>query len=198
METLANSTAQAIGILGGSFNPPHSGHVLAAHYALLRWPLKKILVVPSHAHPFGKKLPDFTRRLEMCRLAFQHLGSFVEISDIEQRLGKVSYTVETVRELRRLHPTESFNLIVGGDILSDIEKWHEVEQLKTLAPFLVIPRIKEGEILGGDSAAAALPDVSSTSIRTQLKAGATITGGTVPAAVLRFIQKHNLYSDQAD
>ena len=104
-----NPDAQSIGIFGGSFNPPHMGHVLACHYALLRWNLKKVIVVPSHAHPFGKPLPPFNDRLAMCRLAFGHLGANVEISEIEQEMEGISYTIDVVRKLVHLHPRRKFS-----------------------------------------------------------------------------------------
>jgi nicotinate-nucleotide adenylyltransferase len=111
---MAEKAGSNVGILGGSFSPPHMGHVLAAHYALMRWSLSKVLVIPSFAHPFSKPLPPFEHRLAMCRLAFKHLGSYAEICDIEQELGGVSYTIETVRELVRRNPDERYHLVVGG------------------------------------------------------------------------------------
>lgn len=183
-----------IGIFGGSFSPPHVGHVLACHYALLRWGLKKVLVIPSFQHPFNKPLPAFEHRLTMCRLAFEHLGDSIEVSNLEQQMGGVSYTIETLRELRRRHPDEHYNLLVGGDILPDTKKWREFEELTRLAPMLVIPRISDGEILGGTELEAALPDISSTTIRSNLAAGKHLHGA-VPLKVLQYIAEHNLYAE---
>ncbi len=180
------------GLFGGSFSPPHMGHVLACHYALLRWNLKKVLIVPSFAHPFGKPLPPFDHRLAMCRLAFAHLGDAVELTDVERQIGGVSYTIDTVQELTRLRPDENFRLLVGGDILPDTQKWRAFKELTIIAPLLVIPRISEGVIHGGTAFEAALPDVSSTRIRQTLAAGETPTGA-VPAIVLDYIAKHALY-----
>lgn len=191
------TTPSAIGILGGSFNPPHMGHVLAAHYALLRWPLKKVMVVPSFSHPFGKPLPPFEHRFAMCQLAFAHLGDNVEISNVEEQLGGVSFTVETIRELVRKYPGEHFRLIVGGDIMSDLPKWREVDELTKLAPLLVIPRLQEGNVLGAGDDGAALPDVSSTSIREQLAQG-KIPPGTVPDKVAAYIRQHDVYASLQD
>lgn len=188
-------TSPAVGILGGSFSPPHIGHVLAAHYALMRWPLKKILVVPSFSHPFGKPLPPFDHRLAMCRLAFAHLKDFVEICDVERDLGGVSYTVETVRELTKRNPDERYRLIVGGDILPDLPKWRQIEELTHLAPMLVIPRAKDGQVLGGRPDEGALPDVDSTAIRAKLQAG-EMPVGTVPEHVMAYIRENDLYIDQ--
>lgn len=192
-DALVENQAQGcVGLFGGSFNPPHMGHVLACHYALLRWNLKKVLVVPSFAHPFGKPLPAFEDRMAMCRLAFAYLGAGVEVSDVERQMAGVSYTVDTVRELTRLRPDDNFRLLVGGDILSNTRKWREFDELTRLAPLLVIPRISEGVVYGGAATEAALPDVSSTLIREGLAAGKVLKGA-VPAAVLDYVQKQRLY-----
>lgn len=182
----------ATGIFGGSFNPPHYGHVLACHYALLRWNLAKILVIPSFTHPFAKDLPDFDLRFEMCRLAFRHLGHHIEISDIERQMGGISYTIDTVRELYRRHSGQKFHIIVGGDILAETDQWRDYDQLTKLAPPLVIPRTKNGKVQGCTQTEAALPDIDSTTIRQQLATN-TPSATHVPRQVLQFIQEHKLY-----
>lgn len=179
-------------MFGGSFSPPHMGHVLACHYALMRWSLNKIMVIPSYAHPFGKPLPPYEDRVAMCRLAFSHLGDAVEISEIERDLGGVSYTIETVRRLVQTHPRENFRLIVGGDILGDAPKWREFDALIKMAPLLVVPRAKNGEVLGGTRHEAALPDMDSTAIRARI-AKSEDPAGAVPRTVLEYIKRQGLY-----
>lgn len=192
---MENSAKGCIGIFGGSFSPPHMGHVLAAHYALLRWDLKQVFIVPSFKHPFGKYLPAYEKRLAMCELAFRHLGDGVVISDVERELGGVSYTVDTVRELTRLYPEEKFRLLVGGDILADTAKWREFDALVKMAPLLVIPRISDGEVQGGGDHEAALPEVDSTMIRKHIADGAA-PHGALPAQVLEYIREHGLYTER--
>ena len=182
------------GVFGGSFNPPHMGHVLACHYALMRWGLAKVLIVPSFKHPFGKYLPDFEKRMEMCHLAFKHLGCNIEISDVERQLSGVGYSIDTISELKRQRPDEQFRFLVGGDILADTNKWHRFDELVSMSPLLVIPRISNGEIHGGEAAEAALPEVDSTSIRNALAGGET-PHGTLPLAVLRYIRDNGMYQD---
>lgn len=191
------TTPHAIGILGGSFNPPHVGHVLAAHYALLRWPINKVMVVPSFSHPFGKPLPAFKHRFAMCQLAFSHLGDNVEISNVEEQLGGVSFTIQTIRELVRKNPGQQFHLIVGGDILSELSKWKDVDELTKLAPLLVIPRLQDENVLGQADEKAVLPDVSSTFIREQLTRG-EIPQGTLPEKVAAYIRQHEVYTSMHD
>lgn len=185
------------GIFGGSFNPPHIGHVLACHFALSVWGLDRMLVVPSYKHPFGKPLVEFRDRVKMCELAFAHLGEFVEVSRIEEKLGGVSFTVETLRALHDRHPGISLRLIIGGDILQEAEKWRAFDEVKSLAPLLVIPRLKEGHALAtrGD-AACYLPDVSSTELRAQLATGKEVDHA-LPLAVKQYIAEQKLYTVSA-
>lgn len=82
-----------IGVLGGSFDPPHCGHVLLAAYALSVAPIDGVLVVPAFSHPFGKRMAPFAQRLEMARLAYGVLDpSRVKVNDLEASLAPPSYT----------------------------------------------------------------------------------------------------------
>lgn len=192
-----SSAKGCVGLFGGSFSPPHIGHVLACHYALARWQLKKVLVIPSAQHPFGKDMPPISHRYNMCKTAFQHLGHFVEISLIEAQREGISYTIDTVRELTRQNSAEHYRLIVGGDILADTHKWREFDELTRLAPLLVIPRQHNGDVLGGDADDAVLPDVNSSRLR-QALAEKKDPGTALPAAVYQYILQHNLYSPSAE
>lgn len=184
-------TAQHIGIFGGSFNPPHLGHVLACHYALLRWPLDKVLVVPSYRHAFGKQLEKYEHRMAMCRLAFQHLDSRIEVSNVEDGRDGDSYTIDTVRLLKQDDPAAKFFLLVGGDIPAAFARWKESDALLELAPMLVIPRLSRGTVHGGTELDAALPDVNSTQLREAVQRGERPAG--LPRLVLDYIAEHGLY-----
>ena len=183
--------AGSIGIFGGSFNPPHVGHVLACHYALMRWKLAKVLVIPSFQHPFGKELPAYEHRRRMCELAFGNLGDSIEICDIEKDRAGMSYTVDTVRELISMNSGAHYRLLVGGDILPDVPKWREAEELERLAPKLVIPRLADGKVLGGGALDGALPDISSTQLREAMGRGDY--PAALPAAVADYIRAQRLY-----
>lgn len=182
---------QHIGIFGGSFNPPHMGHVLACHYALLRWPLDKALVVPSYRHAFGKDLVDYGHRMAMCRLAFQHLDSRIEVSNVEEGGEGDSYTIDTVRRLKQDDPESRFFLLVGGDIPADFARWKESDALLELAPLLVIPRLSRGKVEGGSELDAALPDVNSTLLREAVQRGDRPAG--LPRLVMDYISDNGLY-----
>ncbi|MGI8906865.1 MAG: nicotinate (nicotinamide) nucleotide adenylyltransferase [Candidatus Sumerlaeaceae bacterium] len=186
------------GVFGGSFNPPHIGHVLACHFALSVWALDKVLVIPSYQHPFGKSLESFEHRVAMCQLAFAHVRSFVEVSRAEETRGGLSYTVDTLRALRNANPAVQLRLIIGSDILQEAQKWRAFDEVKELAPLLVIPRLQDGQPLGSKVMSRCyLPDVSSSDLRENLAAG-TDVGSALPAAVREYIEEHGLYRRPAD
>lgn len=178
-----------VGVFGGSFNPPHVGHVLACHFALVAWGLQRVIVVPSYAHPFGKTLEDFEHRLEMAQLAFKHLHEYVIISDVERQLGGVGYTVDMLQELRRLHPDTEFRLLVGSDILEEIPQWHRFDEISRVSPLMVIPR--SGHTSSFESGLF-LPEISSRDIRQRLFNGED-PGPALPASVMGYIRERKLY-----
>lgn len=196
---MAAALPRRIGIFGGSFNPPHMSHVLACQFALAAWPLDRIIIVPNLVHAFGKPLESFEHRYHMCLIAFQHLMPFIEVSRIEETLGGVSYTIETIRALRHEHPGAHMNLIVGSDIVAETRKWRNYEALEKEAPPLVIPRllfdrpVDPKETHPGETL---LPAVSSSWVREQLALGKD-TGYALPRLVREYIREHSLYGAPA-
>lgn len=180
----------ALALFGGSFDPPHVGHVLAVHYVLLTAPVERVLVVPCAEHPFGKGHLPFAHRLDMCRMAFESLGASVEVLDIEGRREGASYTIDTVREIAAMHPAARLELIVGSDILDEIADWKDSEALQRLARLRVLPRLGAGA--SGAETPFYLPQVSSSDIRQLLREGRDATPH-LPRAVLDYIRRNNLY-----
>ena len=176
-----------LGVFGGSFDPPHFGHVLAACWALGTGRLDRLLVVPALAHAFGKDLAPFPHRRRMAELAFADLAR-VEVSDLEARLGGPSYTVNTLAALRREAPDAALSLLVGTDLVEQIPSWHQGSRVLELATPLVIGR--GGHARGGED--LLIPEVSSTEVRRRLAAGRDATA-LVPAAVLAYAREHGLY-----
>ena len=88
-----------VALLGGSFNPPHVGHLLAAHVVRALEPVDQVWFVPAAHHPFGKPLIDFAHRLAMCELMCRDASGWLAASDVEGSLGGNGYTVDTLREL---------------------------------------------------------------------------------------------------
>lgn len=180
---------ERVGLLGGSFNPPHLAHALLALSVLARGEVDQIWVLPCADHPLGKSLIPMRHRLEMAKCAFAHLGDRVSVLDVESRLPSPSYTLHTVQFLRAHAPRLQPRWIVGSDILAELHLWHEPEKLQKLAPFLVFPRagFKQEGILD-----FCLPELSSSVIRERLAAGQNVQG-SLDHGVLRYIEHHGLY-----
>jgi nicotinate-nucleotide adenylyltransferase len=133
--------SQRLGILGGTFNPIHNGHLAAAEEVRGRLKLDRILVVPSYLppHKFEEEVPSAVQRLEMVRLATRG-NPFLEPSGIEIDRGGRSYTIDTVEALQRLFPGTELFFITGLDSFLEIQTWHQWERLLKLCNFVVISR----------------------------------------------------------
>lgn len=178
-----------VGLLGGSFNPPHVGHVLMAMAAYATNELDHLWVIPTADHPFAKELAPFDDRLRMCHLAFRHFAGGVAIVDVEKRLPTPSFTVQTVRALRAALPDLKPRWIAGSDILADLPRWREPEALRQLVELVVLPRA--GHPMPGKRFVE-LPAVSSTEVRALLAAGEDVSG-LVDQKVLEYIERRGLY-----
>ncbi|MCS6838653.1 MAG: nicotinate (nicotinamide) nucleotide adenylyltransferase [Bdellovibrionaceae bacterium] len=123
-----------IGIYGGSFNPPHLGHVNAVQSVYRKMGLDRIIIVPTLMNPL-KKLPSFSlaspdHRLKMAQLAFENLGPSFSVDDVEIKRGGISYTIDTLRDLRKKWGSEhEFFLIIGVDNLSNFDQWRLWEKI---------------------------------------------------------------------
>lgn len=183
-----------VAFYGGSFDPPHVGHLLSAAYALSMG-FEKVLVVPVYEHAFGKRMAPFAARVELCRACFRGLAG-VEVSELEATLAPPSYTVRTLERLTAEHPDWKLRVLVGSDVLAETHAWHDFPRVEALAPLFVLPRLgHEVEGLGP----AVLPEVSSTEVRSLLAArrgspeAARRLGQLVPAAVLEAVERLGLY-----
>ena len=196
-----------LGILGGTFDPVHLGHLLLAECAREELSLVQVLFVPAR-EPWRKSHRVITppeHRLAMLELAIEGNDGF-GISDIELRRPGPTYTADTLEALAAERLDDEFYFIVGADALADLPNWREPERIVQHAVLAVAPRA--GQSLA--ATAAALPDiaarierfempptpVSSTEIRARVLAGKPIAG-MVPAAVERYIRTHRLYADQS-
>ena len=194
-----------IGILGGSFNPPHVGHLVMAQEAHAQLGLEKVMLMPVSVPPH-KVLDDDPgpqERLELCRLAVAEDERF-GVSAIELDRGGPSYTVDTLREIRADSPGDELTFIVGGDNALSLAGWREPEAVLELAVMAVAER--EGvfrqdiaerarELSGGDRLAFFdMPrlDVSSSTIRQRVRDGRPIRY-LVPDDVARLIGARGYY-----
>lgn len=184
---------KSVAIFGGSFDPPHVSHVLAAVYALKVGGFEQLLVVPVFDHAFHKQLSAFEHRVRMCELAFAGIDQIV-VSPVERELATPSRTLHTLEHLSALHPDWSMRLLVGTDVLGETAKWHAFDRVRELAPPYVVGR--PGYDVPG-AGEALLPDVSSTRVRNALAARDSSADEwlalSVPRAVLGYIDEQRLY-----
>lgn len=182
-------TKRQIAVYGGSFDPPHLGHVLSVAWTLCAGIVDEAWVIPTWEHAFGKQHgAPFDDRMTMCELAFAPLRN-VEISDVERRLGGMSRTLHTLQALQAEHPEAVFRLLVGADVLPTVDRWHRWEEVVKIAQPLVVGR--DGYPLP-QGCPLAIPNVNSTDIRFRL-ANAHDLVGLVPTAVIEYIRANGLY-----
>ncbi len=188
-------------VLGGTFDPPHLGHLVAAECARHQFGEARVVFLPA-GDPYrksrdqGLEVTPPGARLEMLRLAIEDNPAFT-IDDREVRRAGATYTVDTLRELRE-EGVERPVFIFGADAVADMEKWREPGTIVELAQITVAP--KAGVALAGDELPRGashldmpLVDISSTLIRERASAGKPIRY-LVPAAVERYIATNGLYS----
>ena len=179
-----------VAIYGGSFNPPHVGHVLAVAYVLATEDVDEVLVVPCFLHPFAKELAPFEDRFRMCELAMGWLPG-ATISRVEAELGGESRTLRTLEHLSSVHPDWRMRLLIGSDILADVPKWHGFERVAELAPPLVVGR---AGVTHPASPPSVLPEVSSTEIRALFASASWDEARSiVPRKVLAYVREKRLY-----
>lgn len=183
-----------VGLLGGSFNPPHIGHLLMAAAVYATEEIDHLWVLPTADHAFGKALAPFDDRVRMCHLAFRHLAGGAAVLDLERRLprpaGTPSYTVDTLRALVALRPGIKPVWIAGSDILAELPRWKEPEEVQRLARLVVVPR--QG-YPGGSRITVDLPLVSSTEVREFIAAGKDVSG-MVDREVVAYVERRGLYT----
>jgi nicotinate-nucleotide adenylyltransferase len=132
---------QRLGILGGTFNPIHLGHLAAAEEVCDRLKLEKIIFIPSFLppHKIDDDIPSAVQRQEMVRLAIKGNSHFAE-SDMEIRRGGRSFTIDTIEALRQTHPGSELYFLTGLDSFLEIRTWKEWDRLLTLCSFVVLSR----------------------------------------------------------
>jgi len=186
-----------LGVFGGTFDPPHHGHLIAASdaYAALR--LDRLLLVPAAdpPHKKGKVFASAEQRLRMLCAAVEGDPRF-EVVDFELRREGPSYTVDTLRELRGLEPDAELVFLLGIDQFRALESWREPQTVAALARFGVLSRDGESPDPSGRFAAEHVPvtrvDVSATEIRRRAAAGESIRY-LVPEAVRKIVEEEGLY-----
>jgi nicotinate-nucleotide adenylyltransferase len=191
-----------VGIFGGSFDPPHVGHLLVAQDAMAALALDRLIVVPAGRQPLKEghgAAP--AHRLAMVRDAFAGIPR-IEVDPVEIERGGLSFMVDTVRAIQGRHPGAALFLLVGADVVPSWPRWHQVEALEAMVRVVVLRRPGQGDATGdsgiGPQGAVALPtrcvEVSSTEIRERVRVGASLRG-FVPEAVAADIAGFGIYRD---
>ena len=188
-----------LGVLGGSFNPPHIGHLVIASDAYEALRLDKLLVIPAAANPLkgvdAAASPE--QRLEMVKLTFGGDPRF-EVSAMELERGGLSYMVDTLEALAASHPGDELILLLGVDAVGALDKWKRPDRIRELARLVALGRGDEGKSLPADVQMVTTRriDVSSTEIRSRLSAGMPVKG-FVAESVEAFIFAAKLYASPA-
>ncbi len=129
-----------IGILGGSFNPPHIGHLILAQDVLEALGLDKVFFIPTNISPHkNNNEVEAEKRLEMLNIAIEDNDKFQAL-DLEIKRGDISYTIDTIRELKSNYPEDDFYLIIGSDLANDFSNWKEPEAIKNAVNIVVAKR----------------------------------------------------------
>ncbi len=192
-----NTAIKRIGLYGGTFDPPHIGHLIIAETAWQQLALDKVLFIPAYIPPHkkGKKYTTPQQRLEMLQCAIRGNKHF-DILDIELKRRGVSYTADTLFQLKQLYPFYEFFLIIGSDNLLQFSTWKEPEKILKLSKLVVYERPSYtlqskhrtfAYIINGP-----MLDISSTFIRRLVRTEQSIRY-LVPQSVEQYITNHLLY-----
>ncbi len=191
-----SSKIKKIGILGGTFNPIHYGHLILGEQVLGQLKLDRVIFVPTFIppHKSSKDVIGSHDRLNMIKLAVSGNSRFT-VSDLEMRRKGMSYTVDTLRQIKSKYPSSELFFICGSDLVSEIPKWKDVGEIYKLARFVLVKRPGFGKRLSGRpflKIDVAQVDISSSLIRALVKSGRSIRYLT-PANVVRYIEARRLY-----
>jgi nicotinate-nucleotide adenylyltransferase len=188
-----------IGIFGGTFDPPHTAHLVVAQEVHHRLALDRVLWVPAAIPPHKRDQPisPAAMRLEMVRAAIAGDNRF-EATDLELRRDGPSYTVDTLRELQATRPDDQLFLILGADQLAELATWREPHEIRRLATLVGFARAGDAPPDAEGVRILQIPrlDISSTELRRRVGAGEPVSY-LVPPGVDTVIRRERLYTPSA-
>lgn len=203
------SSKTRIGLLGGTFDPVHTGHLIIAQNAIEVFDLSSVLFIPcaDPPHKQTRSLATACHRMNMLKAAIEH-DLRLEASDIEITRGSTSYTIDTLTQLRKTYKLEQFFFIIGSDTLKELYMWKNIYKLLEMCEFATLERPGHNlcsltpeelhldppwpERLLKNTASVCRVDISSSSIRHRIAEGMSIRY-LVPTEVEIYIAEHNLY-----
>ncbi len=189
-----------VGILGGTFNPPHIGHLIVAEHVRIEMSLDRVMFIPAFIppHKLYDDVVSSEHRVAMLNLAIQNNPHF-EVSESELRRGGVSFTVDTLEELTAKRPSDEFVLLIGMDNLLEFPTWKSPEKILELAKVVVMTRPgfaeKDNPLIKKDAMRLCpVPEIgiSSTEIRKRVHEGRSVRY-LVPDSVADYLLEHRLY-----
>lgn len=184
-----------IGILGGTFDPPHIGHLIIANEVLTALELDEVRFMPNHTPPHKQKTDSVSNenRIEMLRLSIEDQCQFaLELTEIET--PGTSYTYKTIKQLKEKEPDAEYYFIIGADMIEYLPKWYNIDELVKLVHFVGVarPPYKTDSRYPVQLVDAPQIYLSSSYIREKVKAGLSIKFLVVPA-VEKYIEENSLY-----
>jgi nicotinate-nucleotide adenylyltransferase len=194
--------AVKIGFLGGSFDPVHFGHLLAAQDAYEQHQLDRLILVPAAQAPLKPNdvQSSIEDRMAMLRAAVEWDRRF-EVSDVELRRGGLSYTIDSVRHFRELYPKDDLYWVIGGDQLPKLHLWKDITELAKLVEFIFLERpgypVKAAPDISGlrlHRCDGHLLAISSTELRERIRRNLSLDY-FVPHKAIVYIKEHSLYRD---
>ncbi len=199
--------AKKIGIMGGTFNPIHKGHLALAEHAYREHKLDEVVFIPSGkpSYKAGIWIASDKDRTEMVHLAIKEKPYF-SLSTMEMDRPGNTYTIDTMKQLQQEHKENDYYFLIGADSLLDLKEWYRVEELLEITKFIVATRNHAnmqdlrnvaGELTvqyGTEFSFLNMPniDISSSDIRARLKAGKSVST-MLPKSVEDYIQRQGLY-----
>lgn len=180
-------------VFGGSFNPPHICHTLAAVWATETLDIDEIWWVPVYEHAFGKQLLAWEHRLQMVRAAIDPFHKRMKLCTIEAEFKDESRTIDTLRALNKKHPNTDFSLLVGADLIEEIPSWKDGKTLQETVQIYTIGR--EGYD-HSDASDLVLPNISSTALRRAIsEERREFYASRISRAVVELIDEHTWYRE---
>jgi nicotinate-nucleotide adenylyltransferase len=172
-----------VALFGGSFNPPHIGHLMAATYMRSVRAVDEVWLVPAWKHPFDKALPAFDLRVAWCEAMASDSSAWLKVSRAEASVGKDGRTIDLLEYLLPLHPTVTFQLVIGSDILGELGQWKAWDRIESLVEVVVLYR---AGFPADRAVGPPLALVSSSMIRARLEANQP-ADDVVPHTVLALL-----------
>lgn len=189
-----------IGFFGGSFDPPHLGHMMLSLSFLALEPLDELWIIPCDDHAIKESLSTFIHRFSMCELAFDRIKN-IKVLDIEHHLASPNFTFNTIQAIKSVRPDLKLYLGLGSDLIAGFPRWHEAQRLAQLAQFVIFERehypcdtLPDLLKMAHVHQSYVLPDTNSTALRKQLSQESRQESCPfVDRAVLSYIEIHGLY-----